>query len=121
MKDGKLRNTIFIINTLKQALYITLGAMKSEEKLATADTLIFFLSIDEARMRAEEPDEEIHTLDPKGEQIFHSDYPLFKLIVLDEEDLIFDAQYAYNEKGDLAIAVLVNKTENESTSISILN
>ena len=119
--DKKFKNITFVINTLKQILYITLGAMKSKDTLAEQDTMIIFLSIDEARMRAEEPDEEIYTLNPKDEQIFHSNYPLFKLIVLDEGDLIFDAQYAYNETGDIRVAVLVNKTDNESTDISVVN
>ena len=121
MKKKEFKNITFLINTLKQALYVTLGAAKSQDTLAAPDTMIFFISISEARMRAEEPDEEIYTLNPQDEQIFHSNYPFCRLVVLDEEDLIFDAQNAFNETGDIRVAVLVNKTDNESTNVSILN
>lgn len=116
VKSSKFKNTVFLINTLPTRFYVTMGISKSDQA-SPEDTLVFQLSIDKARVEKEADGEEVHELDPKNDMVFKSNYPKIQLLVLDEEDLIFDAQYANNEDGDILIATLVKKAEvNRSTA-----
>src|SRR3989344_1938785 len=107
-KTTKRKMIIFIVNTLRQPLYVVSQATKSTDE-SNKDTLVFIVSTDEAALKAEEPDTKIQKISAQNSIVAESNYALYKINVLRDEDLIFDGQYSYHNDERIAVVTLVKR------------
>lgn len=107
-ETAKCKMIIFIVNTLRQPFYVFSQATRSDPE-SDVDTLVFIMSTDEAALRAEEPNAEIQKISAQNSIVAESNYTLYKINVLRDEDLIFDAQYSYHDNERIAVATLIKR------------
>lgn len=105
----KSKMIIFLVNTLRQPLYIIQQATKSDPELAEEDTLVFIISTEESALRNEEPDIGIQQLTSQNYLVVQSEYPLYKLMTLRDDDFIFNEQHSFLEEKRIAVTVLTKR------------
>ncbi len=108
-KIDKYKMLIFLINTMHQSLYVFKRASKDNPRLTKENMLVFIISTDKAAILEEEPDALIQELKSLNDLVIESDYPLYKIMALRDEDFIFDGQYSYHDNERISVAVLTKR------------